>query len=588
VPLTVNGLMVEVVGREIAGRPVAGRPRRAYGPYLLGLPAVVLMSLLVIPAGFTAVRAFRAGHGGFSVANFAVLGDPAAKGAMGHTLVWVGVALALVAIGSAIALAGYRMPGLWRVLQPALVIPFAMSALIAGAAFRLIFDPEPARGTVAALTSRLFHSNPVWLGPGLVWVVLVSAFCWIWLGYVVSLFRAGLESIPQDLARTVRAEGPRGWRRLRLVELPILRPVTGIIALTLVVAAVRLFDLVLVVAQGLTQSDANVLALHWWRTHADAPGRSAALALVLFVVVAVLAVTGMRGLRRRWAMPPDTVPADARPSPPPPSRRGSAVGLAVGIPVAACWAFPVLVLAMTSLHAPATAGLHGWWSAHGLGFGSFAAAGDAGLWRALLSNGLIAGLATLVVLAVALPTAYLLAWGGLPGWLGRAGVAAFVVLAVLPVQMYADPLRTTLLSTGLGNSRVSLALVHAAAGLPFAVLLLRAAFAAAPASLVAEALLHPSRRGEAIDRVRQGYRPVLTAVLVLEFVLVWNDFIVGFLIGGPGSAPLSQVLWGQARQFATSAGPVAAAAVMWAALPVVTLLATWPTVVRGLTVGTRP
>jgi alpha-glucoside transport system permease protein len=49
--LQTNGLSLEVVGREISGRPVPGRPRRPAGPFLLGLPALLLSSLLLVPIG---------------------------------------------------------------------------------------------------------------------------------------------------------------------------------------------------------------------------------------------------------------------------------------------------------------------------------------------------------------------------------------------------------------------------------------------------------------------------------------------------------------------------------------------------------
>jgi alpha-glucoside transport system permease protein len=252
------------------------------------------------------------------------------------------------------------------------------------------------------------------------------------------------------------------------------------------------------------------------------------------------------------------------------------------------WILPALVLVATALHSPREAGLRGWWSLSGLGLSSFDAAANAGLLRALLSTVLISSIATIVLLVIAVPTAYLVAWGGLPQRLGRVVTSAFVVLAVTPVQMYAAPLRDAIGTAGLAGSRVALALVHAAAGLPFAVLLLRSAFASAPPVLVAEALQGPARQSAVLATVQRTYRPALVAVAVLEFVLVWNDFIVGFLISGPGTTPLSLVLWGEARQFSTSAGTVAAAAVVASIVPVVLLLSFWQTVVRGLTVGSKP
>jgi alpha-glucoside transport system permease protein len=310
---------------------------------------------------------------------------------------------------------------------------------------------------------------------------------------------------------------------------------------------------------------------------------------VLFAIVAAVAIIGVRGLRRRrWAMPVNvvrTAPALGRSRP---SRRSRRIGWTVGFVVSLFWILPAVVLLATALHSPREAGLRGWWSLEGLGFESFAAAANAGLLRALLSTMLISTIATAVLLVIAVPTAYLVAWGGLPQWLGRVVTSSFVVLAVTPVQMYAAPLRDAIDAAGLTGSRVALALVHAAAGLPFAVLLLRSAFASAPPVLVAEALQGPARQSAVLATVQRTYRPALVAVAVLEFALVWNDFIVGFLISGPGTTPLSLVLWGEARQFSSSSGTVAAAAVVASVVPAVLLLSFWPTVVRGLTVGSKP
>lgn len=547
--------------------------------------------MLLIPIAVTVVAAFTRPDGSFGLGNFAVMGDPAALHAVGNSLAWIAVALGFVVVGFLLALVSYRLPGLSTFLQPALVIPFAVSVLVSGVTFRLIFDATPERGTLTAAWTKLFGSSPVWLGPGLFWLVLVSAFGWTWLGYVVSLFRAGLDAIPDDVSRTVAAEGVTGWRRLLALELPLLRPITGVVTLTLVIAAVRVFDLVLIVVPGPMQRDADVLGLNWWRAaDTGAPaGRTAALGVVLFAIVAAVAVIGVRGLRRRrWAMPVSVVRTDPALGRSRPSRRVRRIGWTVGFAVSLFWILPAVVLMATALHSPREAGLRGWWSLEGLGFESFAAAANAGLLRALLSTMLISTIATAVLLVIAVPTAYLVAWGGLPHWLGRVVTSAFVVLAVTPVQMYAAPLRDAIDAAGLTGSRVALALVHAAAGLPFAVLLLRSAFASAPPVLVAEALQGPARQSAVLATVQRTYRPALVAVAVLEFALVWNDFIVGFLISGPGTTPLSLVLWGEARQFSSSSGTVAAAAVVASIVPAVLLLSFWSTVVRGLTVGSKP
>jgi alpha-glucoside transport system permease protein len=153
---------------------------------------------------------------------------------------------------------------------------------------------------------------------------------------------------------------------------------------------------------------------------------------------------------------------------------------------------------------------------------------------------------------------------------------------VAPVQMYAEPLEQLLTTSGLAGSQLPLALVHAAVGAPFAVLVLRWAFASATAPGTGAATTDPDRDGTVLGWAWQRARSTLIAVTVLEFVLVWNDFAIGFLISGPEASPLALVLRGEARQFATSAAPVAASAAVASVVPVLLLLATWRHVVAGL------
>jgi alpha-glucoside transport system permease protein len=541
-----DGLRLEIAGREVTGglRPPRGRGGWSY---LLGLPALVLLVLLMVPMAWTLVWALSAPWG---IGNFVdVLTDPDALRAAWHSVLWVCIGLVLLAAGYLIAVLSRLVSRLWRVLLYLMILPFGVSAMVSGAVFRMIFDPNRERGTISALFGEV-----TWLGPDLIWWVLGFAFAWSWLGFVVVLFRAGLDA----------NAGLGHWiGRLRL---PRAGPVTSIVVLTVLVAAIRVFDLVLIAAPDSISDDVNVVGVLWWRmtTNSSETGAPAALAVLLFAVVAVLSLISTRGMGRIVA--PEPVPM-AEPA----SERTRWWSWVIGLVIGLVWTLPLVVLVATALHDPAAAGSGGWWRFDGLGFDSFAAVAETWLWPALAGSLSIAVPATLLVVACAVPAAYLLTWR-LPSRASAALTVLLGVLAVAPVQMYAGPL-----SELFAGSRASLALVHAAAGLPFATLVLRAAFAAAPR---AGGGVRPE-----LDAVwRRGrYRPALVAVTVLEFVLVWNDFIVSFLIGGPAGSPLARLLWGEARQFATSSGTVAAGAVVSALIPVVILLFTWRTVVAGLT-----
>jgi alpha-glucoside transport system permease protein len=192
--------------------------------------------------------------------------------------------------------------------------------------------------------------------------------------------------------------------------------------------------------------------------------------------------------------------------------------------------------------------------------------------------------ALLVVLAA--PAAYALAWGGLPRPVVRALVAAATVLAVLPPQVIATPLGTVLDNLQLLGAATPLILVHVAFGVPLAILLLRGAFASVSRDLVSARQLDPVR-GSALFAVITRCWPALLTVAVFEIVLVWNDLVIGLLFGGTEAGSVTLVMFEQVRQFATSAGPLAADAVVITLPPLILVLATGRWLLRGLAEGVQ-
>jgi alpha-glucoside transport system permease protein len=578
-------VLIEVPVRPMSGHPVPGEPRPRRERHVVRVVALVLCAILAVPIGVTLWTSLRTPTG-IGLGNYgSILTDPSVWSALGHSALWAVVALVLVVLGLGIALLSQRVRDVWRPLLLVLVIPLGVSSLAAGAIFRLIFDQAPERGTVNAFLGAVGGPQPVWLGARLVWVVLISAFAWSWLGFVVSLFRAGLDAIPADVLRVAKVEGVSPYRRLRGIVLPMLRPVFAVVLLTMVVAAVRMFDLVVMVVPDPAHGATDVLATSWWHMTSSAaqPGRPAALAVVLFALLGGVALICIRGLRHRWTLPEGAQPANV-----------VVVGRwwrrwalrALGVVIIAVWVYPVVMMLATAVHSPRDAGALGWWQPgrDGLSAGALAEVTDDGVFNGVLDTLVVAATATTLVLVVAVPAAYVLAWGGLPRWVTRVATTLFAVLAVAPVQLYAAPLGALFTASGQAGAQLPLALVHAAVGAPFAVLLLRWAFVSAPAPGVGG---RPSveRDDTVLGWAWAHARSTFVAVAVLEFVLVWNDFAVGFLISGPEASPLTLVLRGEARQFATTAAPVAASAVIASVVPVVVLLVTWRRVVAGLSGG---
>jgi alpha-glucoside transport system permease protein len=504
---------------------------------------------------------------------------------IGRTLLWTGVGVGLVVLGYLLALASRRIGALWRYFWWVFVLPVGASALVAGATFRLIFDPTPERGMVTALTGA-----QDWLYEQRIWLVLILAFSWTWLGYVISLFRAGFEAIDRDPVKHAFVNDKSKPRTRWLRQLRLVRPVLLLVMITVVVAAARLFDLVLITAPGSMQYSTDVAGVYWWRltgTAADR-GEPASLAIALAAVLAVIACLLTWGMRQ---LEPSSSTSDGAPKPLD-TETVEESRFRWKIPAAfviAAFAVPAVVITATALHSPRQAAASVWWSPYGIGFESLRQVGNAGLWQSMWTTATVAFWTTILLLCAALPVAYVLAArASRATWLSRKlswlSMFVLVVLAVMPVPAYLEPVRIWFTDHGFTGSRLPLVLVHAAAGLPFAILTLRAALIVGPNSPTADALFGLTTPQKTVERIWRRTGPAVVAVAVLEFVMVWNDFIISFLLSGPGTSPMSLVLWGEARQFAVSSGTVAASACVLSMVPVVLLLLTWRRfVVPGLT-----
>ena len=126
-----------------------------------------------------------------------------------------------------------------------------------------------------------------WLGPTLVTPAIIVSYIWIWAGFAMVVIAAGLAAIPRETLEASRVDGGSEWQVFRRVTVPLLAPVLVVVFVTLVINVLKVFDLVLVIAPGSAQRDANVIALQLWKTAFGIRdfGLGSALAVFLLLLV---------------------------------------------------------------------------------------------------------------------------------------------------------------------------------------------------------------------------------------------------------------------------------------------------------------
>lgn len=167
--------------------------------------------------------------------------------------------------------------------------------------FSLPGEADGAQLRLAASNFAASYNGIDWLGPSLITPAIIGSYVWMWAGFAMVLIAAGLAGVPREILEAARVDGANEWQVFRRVTVPLLAPVLAVVMVTLMINVLKIFDLVLIIAPGSAQPDANVLALQLYNTAfgtgAD-QGLGSAIAVFLLLLVIPVMIFNVRRLRR--------------------------------------------------------------------------------------------------------------------------------------------------------------------------------------------------------------------------------------------------------------------------------------------------
>jgi alpha-glucoside transport system permease protein len=167
--------------------------------------------------------------------------------------------------------------------------------------FSLPGEADGAQLRLAASNFTASYNGVDWLGPSLVTPAIIGSYVWMWAGFAMVLIAAGLAGVPREILEAARVDGASEWQVFRRVTVPLLAPVLAVVMVTLMINVLKIFDLVLIIAPGSAQPDANVLALQLYNTAfgtGSDQGLGSAIAVFLLLLVIPVMIFNVRRLRR--------------------------------------------------------------------------------------------------------------------------------------------------------------------------------------------------------------------------------------------------------------------------------------------------
>jgi alpha-glucoside transport system permease protein len=138
-----------------------------------------------------------------------------------------------------------------------------------------------------------------WLGSALITPAIIASYLWVWAGFAMVLIAAGLAAIPRDALEAARVDGATEWQVFRRVTIPLLAPVLTVVFVTLLIYALKVFDLVFIIGGG--DPNASVLAVRMWTDSfggGNNQGAGSAVAIVLLLLVVPAMLFNLRRFRQ--------------------------------------------------------------------------------------------------------------------------------------------------------------------------------------------------------------------------------------------------------------------------------------------------
>jgi alpha-glucoside transport system permease protein len=310
VPATLIGYIV-VVERALRFLPERLQPRLR--PWLWLLPALALLFLfLVYPTIATAIRSFQDKNindpqfiGLANYQYFFSTGDTLV--ALRNNVIWLVLLTTFVVVGGLASALLFDRVRYEPVAKSLLFVPLAISFVGAATIWKFIYDYKPVGavqiGTLNGAVTAV-GGNPIDFiqTPPLNTVSLIVVGAWIWTGFGMVILSAALKGISAELLEAARVDGANELQVFRGITLPLLMPTIAVVATTMIITALKAFDIVYVMTGGNYNTDVMANRMYKELFNFGQPGRASAVATILVLLIIPVMALNIRRFQAQEAI----------------------------------------------------------------------------------------------------------------------------------------------------------------------------------------------------------------------------------------------------------------------------------------------
>ena len=220
----------------------------------------------------------------------------------GYTAIFALISLVLInVLAFAVAYALTQKIKGSNLFRTVFFMPNLIGGIVLGYIWSMIFDGFLSRYGTSIMV------NTTWGFWG-----LIILMCWQQIGYMMIIYIAGLQAVPEDMLEAARIDGANGWQTLFKVTIPNVMPSITICMFLTLTNGFKLFDQNLALTggqpyiinpDGTSIHTTEMLALNIYNTFygqaSNSRGVAQAKAVLFFILVAAIGLIQLRATRQK-------------------------------------------------------------------------------------------------------------------------------------------------------------------------------------------------------------------------------------------------------------------------------------------------
>ena len=274
------------------------KKKSSVSAYLFMLPALIIyLSVIIFPIGYSLYISTHAGNG---IAKMKFVGidnyikmfkDPVMWISLKNTLIWilltVFVTMTVALILALLLRKAFRGRTFFRAF---FYFPCVISGISVAIIWRWIYNPQI--GFINQFTKALgINFSQTWLSNEKVALYgLFAASLWQAVGQPMILFIAGIQAVPEDILEAADIDGAGKVRKFFSITAPLIKETFIMVISTLVIAAMKVYDIVKGLTDGGPNNSTQVLASYMYNQVYQYNNIGYGTAIAIFMVIIMLVI----------------------------------------------------------------------------------------------------------------------------------------------------------------------------------------------------------------------------------------------------------------------------------------------------------